>query len=350
MNKIKDKLIGRRRKEAGDDNSPARITNQTVAEHREQILAGGRKFKYPVQYARHKLVLNTVIISVVVVVLLAVIGWWQLYPAQNTSKFMYRLTQLIPVNVAQVDGEGVRYSEYLKKYRSSIHFLQQQNNLNLKTADGKRQMQYIKQREMESVQRDAYAMKLARQKRINVSNKEVDEFIKRELDTKKVSLDAFEKTVLRSFYDWSLDDYRSVVRIELLKRKLEFKLDTGAERDINRISRQLNNGQDFAELAAAESDDEATKGVGGDSTVLPLDNQDPNGLIAAASELEVGKLSKVIEGTDGYYIVKLTEKTDRTIRYSLIKVALDEFDKKFEAVKKAGKIKEYIKIEKQPTS
>ena len=26
-----------------------RITNETVAEHRERVLAGGRKFKYPLQ-------------------------------------------------------------------------------------------------------------------------------------------------------------------------------------------------------------------------------------------------------------------------------------------------------------
>ena len=34
--------------------APARITNDTVAEHRQRVIAGGRKFKYPIQYARHK--------------------------------------------------------------------------------------------------------------------------------------------------------------------------------------------------------------------------------------------------------------------------------------------------------
>ena len=346
MKKLKDKFI-KRGKTVDEDASPARITNQTVAEHREQILAGGRKFKYPVQYAKHKLVLNTVLISVGTLVLVILVVWWQLYHAQNTSKFMYRITQLIPVNVAKVDGEGVHYSEYLKKYRSSIHFLQQQNSLNLRSADGKRQQQYIKQREMESVERDAYAMKLARKNKVSVTNKEVDTFIKSELDAKKVSMAAFEKTVLRSFYDWSLDDYKSVVKIELLKRKLDFKLDKDARMKAQQIHTQLVTGADFATLAAANSDDEATKGVGGDSTVLPLDNQDPNGLIAAAIKLQPGKISKILEGTDAYYIVKLTEKTDTTIRYQLIKIKLDEFDKQFAAVQKAGKIKEYIKIEKQ---
>lgn len=345
MKKLKDTLL-KRRKSSEEEVRPARITNETVAEHREQILAGGRKFKYPVQYAKHKLVVNTLLLGVGTIILLAVLGWWQLYYAQNTSKFMYRITQLLPVQVASVDGEGVRYSEYLKKYRSSIHYLQQQNSLNLRTADGKRQQQYIKQREIESVERDAYAMKLARQHKVSVSTKEVDDFIKQELDAKKVSLVAFEKTVLRSFYDWSLDDYRGVVRTELLKRKLEFKLDTGAKTKIDGLKAEVAKGADFAALATAQSDDEATKGVGGDSTTLPLDNQDPNGLIAAARTLQPGQVSGIIEGTDAYYIVKLTEKNDSTIRYSLIKVSLKEFDTKFEAVKKAKKIKEYIKIER----
>ena len=42
--------------------SAGRITNETIAEHRERILAGGRKFKYPIQYNKHKLIINTMII------------------------------------------------------------------------------------------------------------------------------------------------------------------------------------------------------------------------------------------------------------------------------------------------
>ena len=61
----------------------SRITNETVAEHREQILAGGRKFKYPIQYARHKLVINALIVAFTSAGLLGLLGWWQLYIAQN---------------------------------------------------------------------------------------------------------------------------------------------------------------------------------------------------------------------------------------------------------------------------
>src|SRR6478735_9399643 len=93
--------------------APSRITNETVAEHREQILAGGRKFKYPHQYERHKLVFNVLIIGVVTVILFGIVTWWQLYPMQNTSNFFYRVTRIIPMPVAMVDGAQVRYGDYL---------------------------------------------------------------------------------------------------------------------------------------------------------------------------------------------------------------------------------------------
>ena len=77
-----------------------RITNETVAEHRERVLAGGRKFKYPLQYTKHRVLIVTIII--VVVTTLSFVGFcgWQLYSAQSTDKFIYSITQFAPVPVA----------------------------------------------------------------------------------------------------------------------------------------------------------------------------------------------------------------------------------------------------------
>lgn len=324
---------------------PSRITNETVAEHREQILAGGRKFKYPVQYAKHKLVLNSVLIGVGAVIFLVVICWYLLYYAQVNSKFMYRLTQLVPVPVANVDGENVPYSDYLKKYRSDIFSLVQQEQINLKSADGKRQSEYYKRKELDSVTKDAYVTKLARQMQITVSRMEVDDFITRSVNSKSISLDAYEKTVLNNFYDWSLDEYRGVVNDRLLSQKVGFAIDDAAKKRAEDLSKQAGSGADFAALAVAGSDDMTTKPNGGDVGPLPLDNQDVNGLIAVAKRLNVGQVSHPIRGSDGYYIIKLVAKTDSSIHYAQIKVGLTALDKKYEAVKKAHKIKEYIKVD-----
>lgn len=339
------KLITKLKRQKPVEDKPSRITNETVAEHREQILAGGRKFKYPVQYAKHKLVLNSVLIGIGAIALLVILCWYLLYYAQFNSKFMYRLTQLAPVPVANVDGENVRYSEYLKKYRSDIFSLVQQEQINLKSADGKRQSEYYKRKELDSAVKEAYVGKLAREKKITVTRTEIDNFITRTVNSKSISLEAYEKTVLRNFYDWSLDEYRGVVKARLLSQKVGFAIDTEAKQRAESLAAQASGGADFAALATASSDDLATKASGGDVGSLPVDNQDANGLIAAAQRMTPGQVSAPIQGSDGYYIIKLIEKNDNSVHYAQIKVGLTALDKQFEAIKNAKKIKEYIKVD-----
>lgn len=340
------KLITKFKRQQTTEDKPNRITNETVAEHREQILAGGRKFKYPVQYAKHKLVLNSVLIGLASVVLLVVLCWYLLYYAQTNSKFLYRLTQLVPVPVASVDGENVRYSEYLKKYRSDIFSLVQQEQINLRSADGKRQAEYYKRKELDAATKEAYVTKLAREHGITVSRAEIDNFITRTVNSKSISLEAYEKTVLNNFYDWSLDEYRGVVKVRLLSQKVGFAIDDEAKQRATSIAAQaVQPGADFAAIATANSDDVATKANGGDVGALPSDNQDVNGLIAAAKRLEPGQVSAPLQGGDGYYIIKLIAKNDSTIHYAQIKVTLTALDKKFETVKKQGKIIEHIDVD-----
>lgn len=347
MNKIKNLHNKLRKRKSHESDVPTRITNETVAEHREKILAGGRRFKYPVQVAKHRLAIISIIIGVLAVALLIVLAWQQLYIAQNTSKLLYRVTEIVPVSVANVDGADVRYSAYLKKYRSSIYYLQQQNSINLNSTDGKRQSEeFIKPRELDSAERDAYAMKLASQKRISVTNKEVDDFINKDIARKNISLEAYEKTVLNSFYDWSLNDYKAVVKTELLKRKVKFAIDTTAQQKAKSLYGQLQSGANFADLAKAQSEDEATAANGGDSGTMNTDSEDSNGLIATAKGLTPGQISEPIKGTDGYYIVKLNSKTPTSVSYSIIKVKLTKFDQNFQKLRDDGKIKEFIKIKR----
>lgn len=326
------------------DGSPARITNETVAEHREKVLAGGRKFKYPIQYQRHKLVVNTILIGVTTVVLLTLIGWYQLYVAQDSSKLTYRITQLVPVRVASVDGESVAYSEYLMRYRSSVFYAQKQGSINLTTSDGKRQADYYQRTELTNAERAAYVTKLAREQKLTVTDAEVTDFIQKDTDSKSVSLNAYEKTVLNSYYDWSLDEYRSIVRSELLKRKVSFAIDTKAKARAESVRQAVASGADFATVAKENSDDETTKANGGDSGILPTSSLDSSGVIAAAIKLENNQVSSLIRGVDGYYLIKLISKSSDSVQYRVIKVKLTAFDTAFGSLRDQGKIKEYISV------
>lgn len=347
---MKKKLINKlptvRKKQAKTDERSTRITNETVAAHREQILAGGRKFKYPVQYAKHKLVINSVVIAAVAIVVLCVLCWYLLYHAQLNTKFMYRLTQLFPVPVASVDGEQARYSDYLRRYRTEVFYLQQHGQINLNSVDGERQSKYFKRKSLDSAIESAYVKGLARKHNIKVSSAEVNDFITQAVSSESVSLQAYEKTVLRNYYDWSLDEYRGVLAERLLAQKVSFAVDRSAEQRANALLKQVRvPDADFAAIAAQSSDDPVTKASGGDAGSLPLDNQDPDGLIAAARKLNVGETSGLLKGSDAYYIIKLLEKSDVAVHYAQIKIELTELNKRLEAIKKSDKIKEYIKVE-----
>lgn len=346
MKKLLKKANKLRRKKQAPELS-SRITNDTVAEHREQVLAGGRRFKYPVQYSKHRLVINSLLIALATLVLISAIGWWQLYSVQNYSRFMYRVTQLIPVPVASVDGSWVRYSDYLQRLTSSIYYLQLQNQINVKSTDGQRQLEFTKRKELDSAIFDQYVRKLAVEKKISVSDKEVDDFIQREiLDSKAISKRSYEQTVLRKIFNWSLVEYKTFVRAQLLKRKVAFAMDSAAKTKVQAIQAQLAGGADFAAVATAESDDLLTKASGGEVAPMPLTTQDTSGLVSTAKQLEVGKTSEVIEGADGYYIIKLKSKNTETVQYAQIKVNLSALTDSFEKVKKDGKIKEYISVKK----
>jgi hypothetical protein len=157
-----------------------RITTDTLAHHRQQVLAGGRKFKYPVQYARNKLVINAIIIIAASVIILLGVGYWLLYQAQNTSDFMYRVTKVAPVPVAEVDGTQVRYSEYLMKFRSNLHYLVQKEQVDINTEDGKRQVEFIKNQAMDDSIADAFAAKIAREKNLTVTDGELQAYVKQQ--------------------------------------------------------------------------------------------------------------------------------------------------------------------------
>ena len=65
---------------------PTRITNDTVAQHREKVLAAGRKHKYPIQYTKRRLVWITMFVSVAILAIFVGLGWAQLYLCRSEER------------------------------------------------------------------------------------------------------------------------------------------------------------------------------------------------------------------------------------------------------------------------
>lgn len=327
---------------------PSRITNDTIAEHRQKILAGGRRFKYPVQYARHKLVFNTILISIVALVLITIFGWWQLYVVQNTNTLFYRITKVLPLPVAYVDDQSVRYSDYLMRYRGSLHYLQQKEQINLKTDDGVREMLYRKQQAMDDVIADAYALKLSSSLGVTVDDEELESFLKLQRQSgdseKEVSQETYDAVIL-DYYNWSSDEYRHVMESKLIHQKVAYQLDDRANEQVLAVADKIKNSsmsfQDIVSSFGGESN--ITYGASG---WVPKTNQD-GGLAAIARNLNTGGVSDVVKPTtgDGYYYLKLIDSNSTKISYEYIHIPLTEFTSQLNKIKEDNKVNQLIKID-----
>lgn len=343
MKKLVNKI---RRKPVSEDDG--RITTETIATHRERILAGGRRFKYPIQYARHRLVFNAIIIAVAAIILLVVGVWWQLYLVQNTSDFMYRVTRVVPVPVASIDGQQVRYSDYLMKYRSSIHYLEEKERVNLSSEDGKRQSDFVKSQAMEDALADAFAAKIAKERNLSISAVELETFLKQQRSSSDGAVsEATYDAVILDYYGWSPDEYRHAMETKLLRQKVALDVDTDAAETSEVVGELIKKGntnlKDVTKKANKNSPARVTFGSLG---WVPRTNQD-GGLASTAVGLKVGQVSGVIKSTtgDGYYYVKLIAQNSEQVNYQYVHIPLTTFSKLLnEAESSSDKVQKYIAI------
>ncbi|MDQ5982702.1 MAG: hypothetical protein QG549_699 [Patescibacteria group bacterium] len=342
---MKKLRLSRKKKQAEEEVSQ-RITNETVAEHREQVLAGGRRFKYPVQYAKHRLVINTIIISLVALLTISIVVWWQLYPSQNTSTFFYKITRILPLPVASIDGYPVRYSDYLVGFRSQEHYLQSKEGVDLYSKENKPQLIYIKRQALSDAIADSYAAKLASELSIKVDTKEVDAAIKRQRQSRDgiTSQEAYDAIVLDHF-NWTPDEAREVTARKLLRQKVAYEIDSKAIKQRNQVTEALKSGSDFDKIAAAIAPVGDARVETGVTPLVPSNNQD-GGLAEVASKLELNQVSPMFRSTtgDGYYVVKPIQKDRTRVSYVYIKVPLTEFQAKLDAIKNDKKLKEFITV------
>ncbi|HEU5187843.1 MAG TPA: peptidylprolyl isomerase [Candidatus Saccharimonadales bacterium] len=323
-----------------------RITNETVAEHRERILAGGRKFKYPLQYTRRRVLVISILILLVAVVSFSAFAAWQLYNVQNVGSFMYRLTRIIPFPVAQAEGEFVRYSDYLRELRSSIHYFSTKEAVNFKSDDGKRQLEYQKRLALDKAIDNTIVKKIAKQEGVGVTNQEVNDFVKKQVSGNRLGLteQSYEQ-IIRSYYDWSLEEYKESIRVQLLRKKVAAKIDTAERQKAEAILQALLSGKDFAIAAKESSEDPNSRENGGDLGVLSIDSTDAN-IVGTAVQMQPGSFSGVVEGGDGFYIVKLLEKpNDKEVRVAVIFISYKALSVKIEEIRQGGIVQEFIEVE-----
>src|ERR1035438_8088201 len=75
--------------EANKSESVPRITNETVATHREDVLKSARKYIYPLQHSKNRIIIITSTIIIVFIVAFFSYCTLALYKFQSYSTFLY---------------------------------------------------------------------------------------------------------------------------------------------------------------------------------------------------------------------------------------------------------------------
>ena len=343
MSKIIAKIKEKREEKAKGPN----ITQQNLEESREEIIAKGKKFKYPFQYAKHKLIFNALLIGVIAIAAFAVVGWLQLYRMHNTSEVMYRFTRTIPLSVAEVDNVKVRFSDYLMLYRSSIRSIERQQGEFDDSDDSRAEKNQYMRQALTDAEDYSYAMAKLAEIDKAVTDEEIDAVIKehKTIDGELRSDTAFEG-IVRDNFGLTINEYRRLIMLSLARKKVSIELDETAKKKVTDVAEAIvNNGKDFKKVAAAFSDDETI--VFEEVMEVDLDNLD-NGRAAMAAQLEnVGEVSEkfVSKNGDGYYFVKLTAKDENKVSYQSIWVRFTWFDEVMQKLRDENKVHEKISIE-----
>ena len=262
------------KKEDAADASVPRITNENVAEHRQEILSGARKYIYPLQHSKHRIILLTTSLIIAAVLIFTASSVFLLYRQRTTSNFMYQVTKVVPFPIARIGTTLVSYENYLFELRRYIHYYETQQQLSFESDAGQAQLRDYQRRALDDVVNLAYAKIIAGERNVTVTESEIDEQIRiaKELNRFGSSDDVFED-VLKSFWDWSVDDFRRSLSNELLIQKVTRSLDPETEDRARTALAELESGKEFADVATRYSDDVGTKDRGGEFGFVNASNR-----------------------------------------------------------------------------
>src|SRR5438270_9059225 len=122
-----------------------RITNETVTEHREEVLSSARKYIYPLQQSKHRVVKVSLSLFALVIIAFFTVTGLELYKLQATGGFLYDVTRIIPFPVAKAGHSWISYESYLFELRRNMHYYQSQQQASFQGKDGKAQLRHLKQ-------------------------------------------------------------------------------------------------------------------------------------------------------------------------------------------------------------
>lgn len=330
------------------DADAVRITNETVAARREEVLGSARKYIYPLQASKHRVVKLSAGVFVVAVAGFFIVCTLELYKFQSTASFIYGVTRVLPFPVAVIDTKHfVSYDSYLFELRHYMHYYETQQHVDFSSKDGKKQLAIFKERTFDQVLQNAYTQILADQNNISISDHDIDVAVAlvRSQDRLGASDQVF-RSVLNEFWGWSEDDFRRELSEELLAQKVIDKLDTQTHDRAGQALAQLQSGADFGTVAKQVSDDLSTQANGGVYATL-IDRSNPDIAPQVADELfklQPGQYSGIINTGYTLEIVKVIGIQGNQVRAAHISFNFQPITKFTDPLQAKEKPYRFIKV------
>lgn len=338
------------RKEKRENGDVPRITNENVAEHREEILSGARKYIYPLQHSKHRIVLWTATLFIAAVLVMTTALVILFYRQQSSSRFIYQVSKVVPFPVARIGTTLVSYENYLFELRHYIHYYETQQGLSFETEAGRDQLASYKKRALDDVVDLAYTKQIAAELDVRVSDEEVDEQIRIAREQNRLgSSDDILEDVLRNYWNWSIADFRRSLENELLVQKVTRALDSQTEDRAREALAKIKAGNDFAAVAKEYSQDDLTKESGGEFGEVDASNRNVSqATVDTLLNLQQDQVSdvKVIPYQTGYAleIVKNLEDKGDSARGAHIIFVLKDLGEELNNRKEQKPYRLYIKL------
>lgn len=322
-----------------------RITNETVAEHREEVLSSARKYIYPLQHSPHRVIIISISLLVLVIVAFFTYCMLALYKFQSSSTFLYRVTQVLPFPVAKAGPSFVAYENYLFELRHYIHYYQTQQRVDFKSDSGRQQLAEFRKQAVKRVLDYAYVKQLAKQHNITVTDQELEDAIRLVRSQNRLgSNDQVFEDVLKEFWGWSVSDFKRELKQQMLSQKVASTLDNATHEKAKAVYERLQKGEDFAALAKETSDDSASRNNGGDYGFI-ISQSDRNlspQVIDTLFKLQVGQTSSIVNTGTGLEIIKLRQQDGARLQASHIVFNFKPIDTHIEALRDHKKAKVFI--------
>lgn len=323
-----------------------RITNETVAEHREQVLKKARKHIIPLAHSKHQVVILTSTLFILAVVSFFTYVTLALYKFHQSSTFMYRVTQVIPFPAARTGNDFVAYENYLFELRRYKHYYETQQKLDFNGESGRQQLAAFEALAKQEVVDNAIVRKLAKQHGVSVSDKEVSTQIDLVRSQNRLGEnDKVFEDVLKDYWGWTVSDFKRSLKQQMLAAKLVAKLDTETSERAQAALTELQIGADFAAVAKKYSDDATTRDNGGEyGFQVNRTNRDLTArVVDALFKLQPGQHSDLINTGYTIEIVKNLEVQGDRVRGAHIVFNFKDINTFLDPVKEQQKTTLYIR-------